>query len=62
MIESCERMIRVNSQGQLGGMNPIINRHYELKIKTLQNAPRDVDKLERLLKIKERQKEESNTH
>ena len=61
MIESCERMIRVNSQGQLGGMNPIINRHYELKIKTLQNAPRDVDKLERLLKIKERQKEEA-TH
>jgi len=31
-----------------------------LKIKTLlQNAPRDVDKLERLLKVKERQNEES---
>jgi hypothetical protein len=29
-----------------------------LKIKTLQNAPRDPDKLERLLKLKEREKEE----
>jgi hypothetical protein len=29
-----------------------------LQIKTLQNAPRDPDKLERLLKSKRRQKEE----
>jgi hypothetical protein len=29
-----------------------------LKIKTLQNAPKDPDKLERLLKLKEREKEE----
>jgi len=33
--------------------NPAINRHFELEIKTLQNAPRDADdKLERLLKVK----------
>jgi hypothetical protein len=52
-------MITINSQGEeLGGMNPIIKKHYELQIKTLQNAPRDADKLERLLKAKERQKEE----
>jgi hypothetical protein len=44
-------MIRVNSQGE--GMNPAIKRYYELQIKTLQNAPRDVDKLERLLKVKQ---------
>jgi hypothetical protein len=44
----------------LGGMNPVIKKHYELQIKTLlQNAPRDADKLERLLKIKQRQKEEA---
>jgi hypothetical protein len=30
-----------------------------LQIKTLQNAPRDPDKLERLLKVKRRQKEEA---
>jgi hypothetical protein len=39
-------------------MNPAIKRHLELEIKKLQNAPRDADKLEQLLKIKERQKEE----
>jgi hypothetical protein len=59
MIEASQRMITINSQGEeLGGMNPIIKKHYELQIKTLQNAPRDADKLERLLKAKERQKEE----
>jgi hypothetical protein len=58
MIEASRRMIRVNSQGELGGMNPAIKRHLELQIKTLENAPRDPEKLERLLKIKERQKEE----
>jgi hypothetical protein len=36
-----------------------MKRHLELEIKTLQNAPRDEEKLERLLKIKERQKEEA---
>jgi hypothetical protein len=30
-----------------------------LKIRTLQNAPRDVDMLQRLLKIKERHREEA---
>jgi hypothetical protein len=40
-------------------MNPAVKRHYELEIKTLQNAPRDADKLEWLLKKKERAKEEA---
>jgi hypothetical protein len=62
MIEASQRMITINSQGgELGEINPVIKRHFELQIKTLlQNAPRrDPDKLERLLKIKERQKEEA---
>jgi hypothetical protein len=58
MIEASQRMIRVNSQGG-EGMNPAIKRHFELQIKTLQNAPRDVDKLERLLKVKQKQKEDT---
>jgi hypothetical protein len=57
MIEASQRIIMVNSQGE--GMNPAVKKHYELQIKTLQNAPRDVDKLERLLKVKQRQKEEA---
>jgi hypothetical protein len=52
-------MITVNSQGELRGMNPVMKRRLELQIKTLQNAPRDSDKLEQLLKVKERQKEEA---
>jgi hypothetical protein len=60
MIEESQRMIRVNSQGgELGGINPAIKRHYELQIKTLQNAPRDLDKLKRLLQSKEREKDEA---
>jgi hypothetical protein len=31
----------------------------ELQIKILQNAPRDADKLELLLKVKEREKQEA---
>jgi hypothetical protein len=37
-----------------------MKRHLELEIKTLQNAPRDADKLRKLLKVKQRQKEEAD--
>jgi hypothetical protein len=43
MFEASKRMITVSSQGgegkEGGGINPAINRHFELEIKTLQNAP-----------------------
>jgi hypothetical protein len=55
MIEASQRMITINSQGE--GMNPATKKQLELQIKTLQNAPRDADKLERLLKVKLRKKE-----
>jgi hypothetical protein len=42
-----------------GGINPATKRHLESQIKTLQDAPRDPDKLERLLQVKRRQKEKS---
>jgi hypothetical protein len=57
MIYASQRMITINTQGE--GMNPAVKKHFELQIKMLQNAPRDVDKLERLLRLKERQKEEA---
>ena len=64
MIEASQVMLETNSQGGEGaaaggGMNYAIKKHLELQIKTLQNAPRDPDKLERLLKVKRRQKEEA---
>jgi hypothetical protein len=63
MIDASQRMLTINSQGgeakDVGGMNPAVKSHYELEITTLQNAPRDEDKLERLLKIKKRQNEEA---
>ena len=36
-------MLRINSQGDFGVMNPVMKRHLELEIKTLENAPRDAD-------------------
>jgi hypothetical protein len=62
MIEASQRMLKVNSQGRGelgGGMSPPLKRHLELEIKTFENAPRDADKLELLLQIKQRQKEEA---
>jgi hypothetical protein len=43
------------------GINPIMKRHLELEIKTLQNAPRDEGKLRELLKLKEKENEKA-TH
>ena len=43
-------------------MSPPMKKHLELEIKTLENAPRDPDKLERLLQVKQRQKEEEAMH
>ena len=67
MIDASQRMIDVQSQVQGEakegwGINPAVKRHLELEIRTLQNAPRDADKLRRLLETKQRQKEEEADH
>ena len=59
MVEVSQRRITINSQGELGGMSPAIKRHLKLQIKIAQNAARNPDKLERLLKVKQRQKQEA---
>ena len=64
MIDASQRMIDVQSKvtGEAKdgwGINPIIKKHLELEIKTLQNAPRDAAKLRKLLGIKQRQKDEA---
>jgi hypothetical protein len=56
MIDASQRMLKENSQGG-EGMSPPMKKRLEREIKTLQNAPRDADKLERLLRTKQRQKE-----
>jgi hypothetical protein len=50
MIDSSQRMIDVQSKvtGEPKdgwGLNPIMKKHLELEIRTLQNAPRDASKL-----------------
>ena len=64
MIDASQRMIDVQSQvtGESKdgwGLNTVMKKHLELEIKTLQNAPRDADKLKQLLELKQRQKEEA---
>jgi hypothetical protein len=64
MIDASQRMITMHSQvpGEASegwGINPAVKRHLELEIKTLQNAPRDADKLRKLLEVKQRQKEQA---
>ena len=59
MIDASHRMITMSNRGETGGMSPPIKSHLELQIKTLQEAPRDADKLERLLQVKKKQKDES---
>jgi hypothetical protein len=65
MIDASQRMLDVNSQvkGEAKegwGINPVMKRHLELEIKTLQNAPRDAAKLRKLLEVKQRQKQEAD--
>jgi hypothetical protein len=67
MIDFSQRMIDVQSKvtGEPKdgwGLSPVIKKHLELEIKTLQNAPRDADKLRKLLELKQRQKEEEAMH
>ncbi|MDQ3717958.1 MAG: hypothetical protein M3311_02245 [Thermoproteota archaeon] len=64
MIDFSQRMIDVQSKvtGEPKdgwGLNEVIMKHLELEIRTLQNAPRDAEKLRRLLDVKQRQKEEA---
>ena len=64
MIDASQRMIDVQSQvtGESKdgwGLNTVMKKHLELEIKTLQNAPRDADKLKQLLELKQRLKEEA---
>src|SRR5919108_5294809 len=65
MIDASQRILDVQSKvtGEPKdgwGLDPVMKKHLELEIKTLQNAPRDAAKLRKLLEIKQRQKEEAD--
>ena len=67
MIDASQRILSVQSQVQGEakdgwGINPVMKKHLELEIKTLRKAPRDADKLRRLLELKQRQKKEEAMH
>ena len=64
MIEASQSMINYeHNNNNNNNDNSISNQHGELEIKTLlQNAPRDPDKLEKLLQVKQEQKEEEAMH
>jgi hypothetical protein len=51
MIDASQGIITImDSQGE--GMSPPMKKHLELEIKILKNAPRDADKLRKLLQVK----------
>ncbi len=61
MIDFSQRMIDVQSKvtGEPKdgwGINEVMKKHLELEIKTLQNAPRDANKLRRLFGSKAKTK------
>jgi hypothetical protein len=58
MIDASQRMITMSSQGDLGGMSAPMKKYLELEIKTLENVPRDADKLRKLLQVKQKQNEQ----
>jgi hypothetical protein len=63
-VEGIETTLKLDSKAKPGAarLNPAIRRHFELEISTLQNAPRDVDKLELLLRVKKRENDNEARH
>jgi hypothetical protein len=50
------------SRRTIAGINPTIERQFELEIKALQNALRGEDRLEQLLKAKEKERRRTTTY
>jgi hypothetical protein len=59
-IESLQRLIK-EDPGQTLQISSIAKSHFQLQIETLQNAPRDVSKLQQIIKAKESDNKEA-TH
>jgi hypothetical protein len=59
-IEAMEKFIHEEKEGT--PISSVTKSHFQLQIKTLQNAPRDASKLEQIIRAKEREKNEEATH
>jgi hypothetical protein len=57
-IEAMQRFIREDPQ-QAIQISSAAKRHFQLQIETLQNAPRDVSKLQQIIKAKENENKEA---
>jgi hypothetical protein len=53
-----QRFIREDPE-QAIQVSSVTKRHFQLQIETLQNAPRDAEKLEEIIKAKERENKEA---
>jgi hypothetical protein len=60
-VESMQRFIREDRE-QVIQISSMAKRHFQLQIETLQNAPRDVSKLQQIIKAKERENKEEARH
>jgi hypothetical protein len=58
MVEANERIMALGGV-QRDALNTATKRLYELQVKTLQNAPTDKVELEKLLELKQKQKEKA---
>jgi hypothetical protein len=60
-IESLQRLIREDPE-QAVQISSVTKSHFQLQIRTLQNAPRDADKLQQMIKAKERDNNDKARH
>ena len=51
--------MKPNPECSGNGINPAMKKHFEREINILKNAPRDPEKLERIIKEKERRRKEN---
>jgi ATP-dependent protease HslVU (ClpYQ) ATPase subunit len=59
-IEAMRKFIREGEEDQEGiPISSITKRHFQLQIKTLEDAPRDVSKLQQIIKAKETENKEA---
>jgi hypothetical protein len=59
MIEAMRTFIREGDSQEGIAISSVTKRHFQLQIKTLQNAPRDAATLEQIIKTKERENAEA---
>jgi hypothetical protein len=57
-IESLQRFMREDPR-QAVQISSVAKQHFQLQVETLQNAPRDVSKLQQIIKAKERENSEA---